>query len=64
MLKELEDSVAKLSEADYLKFKEWFWAYENEKWDKQIAQDIAEHKLDALASKALQEFKEGNFKSL
>ena len=63
-LKELEDSVAKLSETDYLVFKEWFWEFENKKWDNQIEKDILDNKLEALATKALQEFKAGNYKQL
>jgi hypothetical protein len=63
-LTEIESSVAKLKEDDFAKFRQWFWEYENEKWDRQIEKDIAGKKLDGLAAKAIADFKKGNFKSL
>ena len=63
-LSEIEQSVAKLQENDFAKFRQWFWEYENEKWDKRIEQDIADKKLDTLASKALSDYNTGKFKSL
>ena len=32
-LSEIENSIAKLHGDDFIKFREWFWEYENEKWD-------------------------------
>ena len=63
-LSEIEQSVAKLQENDFAKFRQWFWEYENEKWDKRIEQDIADKKLDTLASKAISDYNTGKFKSL
>jgi hypothetical protein len=63
-LSEIEQSVAKLQENDFAKFRQWFWEYENEKWDNRIEKDIADKKLDTLASKALSDYNTGKFKSL
>jgi hypothetical protein len=63
-LSEIEQSVAKLPEDDFAKFREWFWEYENEKWDDRIEKDIAAKKLDALANKALSDYNTGKYKTL
>ena len=63
-LSEIEQSVAKLPEDDFVKFRQWFWEYENEKWDDRIEEDIAGKKLDALADKALSDYNNGNFRAL
>ena len=61
-LSEIEQSVAKLPEGDFARFRQWFWEYENEKWDARIEKDIAGKKLDALANKALFNYNKGNFR--
>lgn len=63
-LTEIEQSVSQLPEDDFAKFRQWFWEYENEKWDMKIENDIAEKKLDALASKALSDYNNGKYKTL
>lgn len=63
-LTELENSVLQLSVSEYERFREWFWEYENERWDKKIEKDISEKKLEVLANTALKDFKEGNYKVL
>lgn len=63
-LSEIEQSVSKLPDDDFAKFRQWFWKYENEKWDTRIEKDIAEKKLDALASKALDDYNNGKYNLL
>ena len=63
-LQELENSVAALSTSDYKKFRDWFWKQENQKWDAKIESDIKDNKLEALAGKALQDFKDGRHSNL
>jgi hypothetical protein len=63
-LSEIEKSVAKLPENDFAKFRQWFWEYENEKWDARIEKDIAGKKLDGLASKAKTDFNNGKYRTL
>lgn len=63
-LTELETSVSKLSDIDYAKFRQWFWKHENERWDAQLENDVAEKRLDTLANKAIEDFKQGNYKLL
>lgn len=63
-LSEIENSVTKLSENEYEKFRQWFWNYENEKWDAQIEKDIAGNKLTNIANEAITDYKKGNSKML
>ena len=63
-LSEIEQSVTQLPEGDFAKFRQWFWEYENEKWDARIDKDIAGKKLDALAQKALSDYNTGKYKTL
>lgn len=63
-LTQLENSVSKLSNNEFDEFRQWFWQYENERWDVQLEQDIKENKLDSLANEAIENYKKGNYKSL
>jgi hypothetical protein len=63
-LSEIENSIATLKEEEYLKFREWFLEYENEKWDNKIANSGTTNKLSDMAQQAIDDFKKGNFKSL
>lgn len=63
-LTELEDSISKLSDNEYSEFRQWFWEFENERWDAEIKKDIASKKLDAFAEQAIQDFKQGKYKPL
>ena len=56
-LSEIENFVAKLPNDDFSKFREWFWEYENEKWDGQIENDIANKKPEQLSSGAITDLK-------
>ena len=40
-------------------FRKWFLAYDWEVWDRQLEQDVAAGKLDALAEKALRDHAAG-----
>ncbi|MEP7256094.1 MAG: hypothetical protein ABI666_09965 [Ferruginibacter sp.] len=63
-LSEIENSVTKLSENEYEKFRAWFWNYENEKWDEKIEKDISANKLSNIANEAIADYKKGNSKML
>ena len=61
---QLENSVSKLSNNEFDEFRQWFWQYENERWDAQLEKDIEENKLDSFANEAIENFKKGNYKPL
>lgn len=64
MLTELKDSVKRLSEDEYTKFRDWLWEYENEKLDKKITEDSTTGKLQALANNAIKDLRAGNYSEL
>jgi hypothetical protein len=52
-LSEIENSVSALKDEEYVKFREWFWEYENEKWDIKIEKDSkSSGKLNKVAAEA------------
>lgn len=55
----LEREVEKLSLEELASFREWFAEYDWHVWDRQLEQDVAAGKLDALAAEALAEFERG-----
>ena len=58
-LEEIEEAVLHLSEADLASFREWFVELDAAAWDKQIEDDVAAGRLDALAETALQDLRAG-----
>jgi hypothetical protein len=55
----LEHQVKALSPEELAAFRRWFLAYDWEVWDRQLEQDVAAGKLDALAEKALRDHAAG-----
>ena len=58
-VEKLERQVKDLSPEELAAFREWFLAYDWEVWDRQLEQDVAAGKLDALAEKALRDHAAG-----
>ena len=63
-LSDLEQSISQLTEDEFVKFRKWFWEFENQKWDARIKQDISENKLETIANEAMAEYNKGEFKTL
>jgi hypothetical protein len=63
-VKEIEKAIQKLSEDDLSDFREWFYKFDNEVWDKQFESDVKAGKLDRLAEKAISDYRAGKFKKL
>ena len=63
-LSDIEQSVSKLPDQEFTRFRQWFLEFENNKWDLQIEQDINENKLSNMANEAVADYKKGKFKSL
>lgn len=51
-VEQIEQQIAALTEAELAAFREWFAEYEAERWDRQIEEDAASGRLDALAERA------------
>ena len=43
---------------------EWFLELDHQRWDKQLEQDIADGKLEALAEEAIADFETGNYRAI
>jgi hypothetical protein len=63
-VKELERAVAGLSPEELAEFREWFHAFEQDEWDRQIARDAESGKLDKFAEEAIADYKAGRVKEL
>ena len=58
-VKEIETAVSALSREELAAFRKWFEKFDGEAWDAQIEADAAAGKLDALAERALAEYRAG-----
>lgn len=63
-VEEIEIAVTQLPQADFSRFRAWLADYENDLWDRQIADDSDAGKLDALISRAQDHIKNGRIKPL
>jgi hypothetical protein len=58
-IQEIEEAISQLSESDRAKLRDWLANLDQDDWDKQIADDEAAGRLDALADEALKDLREG-----
>ena len=63
-LKEIKESIEKLSPEDFEKLRKWIVEKHWEVWDKQIEKDSQAGRLDFLIEEAEKEFKEGKLLDL
>ena len=57
-------AVAKLSTAELAAFRAWFEAFDAAQFDKKIAQDALNGRLDRIAEDALADYREGRAREL
>jgi hypothetical protein len=53
-LEKIEQEIAGLSSQDLARFRAWYTEFDSDAWDRQLEQDAAAGKLDALAARALE----------
>jgi hypothetical protein len=58
-LAEIERAVVALDQEKLAAFRAWFSKYDADNWDRRIEADVAAGRLDALASEALADLREG-----
>jgi hypothetical protein len=58
-IEEIADAVRRLSSAELAAFRAWFAEFDGARWDRQIEQDVAAGRLDALADEALDDLRQG-----
>ncbi|HEV2148191.1 MAG TPA: hypothetical protein VGR37_12375 [Longimicrobiaceae bacterium] len=56
-VQEIERAVIGLSLAELAEFRAWFLEFDAAAWDRQIEQDVASGRLDALAEEALEDLR-------
>ena len=59
-LEQIEAAILTLPSDDFEKLRKWFFDLDYQRWDKQLEQDVADGKLEALADEAIAEFEAGN----
>ncbi len=63
-IEDIEEAVAALSGDDYARFRAWFDQLDADRFDARIARDAATGKLDALADRAVEDYREGKARDL
>lgn len=63
-LEQIEKFISELDPPDLQALSAWFEAFQTEKWDRRIENDVAIGKLDGLADKALSDFRTGKTRRL
>lgn len=58
-LEEIQDAVRQLSPKELAAFRTWFARVDAAAWDRQIEEDVAAGRLDALADEAINDLREG-----
>jgi hypothetical protein len=60
----IEQQVAALQPEELESFRQWFFSFDADAWDKQIVSDIAGGRLDASADAALEQHRDGKTRPL
>ena len=58
-LEDIQGAVRQLSSRELAAFREWFAEFDAAAWGRQIEEDVAAGRLDALAEEALSDLREG-----
>ncbi len=63
-IRDIEQAIVKLSPKKLIVFRSWFHNFDARVWDKQFEKDVSAGKLDAIADKALEDFRKDRCKEL
>ena len=63
-VEEIEQAVARLSKDQLAEFRSWYEQFSADAWDRQIEEDIAAGKLDAVADAAIADHQASRSKKL
>jgi hypothetical protein len=63
-LPEIETAIKQLPEHDVRQLARWLQNYLNEKWDRQMEEDLATGKLDAMIAKAEADIAANNVRNI
>jgi hypothetical protein len=63
-LEQIESAILSLPTQEFQRLREWLLELDQQHWDQQLEQDIADGKLDALAAEAIAEFEAGECRAI
>ncbi len=63
-INEIESAITQLPPTEIAKLAQWFYEFQAQVWDRQLAQDVQTGRLDSLMAQAEQEFQAGQCKPL
>ena len=63
-LEQIEKTISELPADQLSKFREWFLAFDADKWDQQFESDVAAGRLDRLADEAIGKHQAGKSTNL
>jgi len=63
-IENIEKAIAKLPQDQLTQFRAWYEEFDSVVWDRQIQEDAADGRLDALAEAAVLEHRAGRSKAL
>jgi hypothetical protein len=61
---QIESDILQLAPEELRRLADWLAGLDQEQWDAELAQDIAEGKLEALAQEAIEDFRAGRCRKL
>ena len=61
---EIQLAVSQLSREELNEFREWYEEFDAEVWDRDFEDDVKAGRLDALAEKAMADFRAGRYTEL
>jgi hypothetical protein len=57
---EIQQAINRLEPSELAQFREWFTEFDATAWDRQLEQDAASGRLDALANEAVDDLRSGS----
>jgi hypothetical protein len=64
LVQEIKQAVSQLSQEDLSQFRQWFEAFDAHIWDQQFEHDAKSGKLDAVADRAIADYRNGKCREL
>ena len=63
-IREIEKTISSLPPKKLAEFRRWYERFDAVRWDKQFENDVITGKLDHVAEKAKEDYKNGKYKAL
>jgi hypothetical protein len=63
-LEQIESAILTLPTQEFQQLRQWLLELDQQHWDQQLEQDVADGKLDALAAEAIAEFEAGECRAI